>query len=154
MEQKQRNTDYESRNLTLGSPRCGRRSGKQLGRLLGATIFALAFVGKGWCQANVNEKLETAVLYVDTANGSDSNPGTSSLPLKTIGAGVGLAETNNKNNIGTRLIVNPGTYRESIQVQPPYQSTNMPITVQAATNGTVTISGAQQFTGWRPYAAN
>ena len=141
--------------MSAASPvRRSYRNKPWLTRLLGIAFLVLAPSLPGWCQANVNESLETAVLYVDTVNGNDSNPGTSSLPLKTIGAAVSSAETNNKNNIGTRVILNPGTYRESISIAPPYNSTSMPITVQAATNGTVTVSGAEQFMGWQPYAAN
>jgi hypothetical protein len=33
-------------------------------------------------QANINENLETATLYVDVINGNDSNPGTQQLPLQ------------------------------------------------------------------------
>jgi hypothetical protein len=109
---------------------------------------------RGWCQANVNESLETAVLYVNTATGSNSNPGTSGQPLQTIGAAVGLAEANNLNNIGTKVIVEAGTYRESITIAPPYQGSTIPLTVQAATGATVTVSGGQQFTGWQPYPPN
>ena len=40
-----------------------------------------------------------------------------SKPLKTIGAAASAAETNNQSSIGTKVIINPGTYRESIQAQ-------------------------------------
>ena len=107
-----------------------------------------------WSQANVNENLETAFIYVDTVKGSDKNPGTKSLPLKTIGAAVSLAETNNQNSVGSRVIINPGTYREVITVAPPHNSSTLPITFEAATDGTVYISGAQQYTGWKTYSGN
>lgn len=111
----------------------------------------------GWCQqygASVNESLEKAVLYVDTVNGNDSNPGTASQPLKTIGMAASLATTNNANNIGTRVIVNPGVYREVISLNSSPNMTNMPVTFEAAINGTVTLSGALQWTGWQPYSGN
>jgi len=107
-----------------------------------------------WGQANVNENLETAFIYVDTVKGSDNNPGTKSLPLKTIGASVSLAETNNQNSVGSRVIINPGTYRESVTVSPNHNSTSLPITFEAATNGTVFVSGAEQYTGWGTYSGN
>lgn len=121
--------------------------------LLAGAIFLTASV-RGWCQASVNEGLETAVLYVDTVNGSDSNPGTASQPLKTIGKSVSLAQTNNTNNIGTRVIINPGIYREVVSVAHTRKMTNMPITFEAAINGTVIVSGAQQWTNWQPYSGN
>ena len=112
-------------------------------------VSILALSGTAWCQAKINENLETAFVYVDAANGSDSNPGTASAPLKTVGAAVSLAETNNQNNIGSRVVINPGTYRESVSVAPLRKSTSMPITFQAAVDGTAYISGAQQYSGWR-----
>src|ERR1051326_87124 len=119
-----------------------------------ALISFLTVCSYAWCQANVNENLETAFIYVDTANGSDSNPGSVTRPLKTIGAAVTLAETNNVNNIGSRVIINPGVYRESLRVSPSYNSTSMPITFQAAIGGTAYVSGAQQYTGWQVDGGN
>ena len=107
-----------------------------------------------FCQANINEGLETAYIYVDAVKGSDSNPGTAALPLKTIGAAASMAVTNNKNSVGTRVTINPGTYRESISVNANSKSTNLPITFEAATNGTVVVSGADVWTGWQTYSQN
>jgi hypothetical protein len=116
-------------------------------------LFLLRSMAFG--QATVNESLETAVIYVDIANGSDSNPGTAALPLKTISAAVTIGQQNNKSNIGTKVIINPGTYRESVVIRPNFSGqTSMPMTLQAATNGTVFVSGAVQYTGWAPYAHN
>ena len=99
--------------------------------VLGAVIMAIfqsiyhrRHARGGVYQANVNEGIETAVIYVDAAKGSDSNPGTSSSPLQTISAGVNLAEKNNQGNIGSKVIINPGTYREAITVTPLYGSTS------------------------------
>jgi hypothetical protein len=87
-------------------------------------------------QANVNEGQESNFIYVDTVNGNNSNPGTQAEPLQTIGAAVALA-TAVAGTTGSRIIVNPGTYRESISfINAP--ANNLPIAVQAATNGTVT----------------
>jgi hypothetical protein len=63
--------------------------------LLGSTL--------AWSQATVNESEETATLWVDTSKGSDSNPGTQQLPLKTIGAAAALAFANNQASIGTKV---------------------------------------------------
>jgi hypothetical protein len=103
-------------------------------------------------QANVNEGQESNFIYVDTVNGNNSNPGTQAEPLQTIGAAVTLA-TAIAGTTGSRIIVNPGTYRESISfINAPANS--LPITVQAATNGTVTISGADVWTGWQAGGGN
>ena len=105
-------------------------------------------------QATVNEGLETAFLYVDGTSGSDSNSGSQSKPFKTIGKGASVAQTNNQNGIGTRVTINPGTYRESISLTHNKKDTNLPITFEAATNGTVVVSGATVYTGWAKYAEN
>ncbi|MFZ0732044.1 MAG: DUF1565 domain-containing protein [Candidatus Sulfotelmatobacter sp.] len=116
-----------------------------------ATLFWMSHFAFG--QANINEGLETAFLYVDP-NGSDSNSGSQSHPLKTIGKAASLAETNNQNGIGTRVTINPGTYRESITLNHNKKDTTMPITFEAATNGTVIVSGGTLYTGWAKYAEN
>src|ERR1017187_7751743 len=95
----------------------------------------------------VPENLETAFIYVDL-NGNDSNSGTQSQPLKTLQAAVTIAFKNNKNNIGTRVTVNPGTYRESAQYNAGTGNTTAPITFQALTNGTVILAGSDIYTGW------
>jgi hypothetical protein len=121
--------------------------------LLGV-LCSLGLPSMLWGQATINENLETAFVYVDTVNGSDSNPGTVTSPLKTIGAAVSMAETNNQNSVGTKVIINPGTYREAVTVSGSHKTTSLPITFQAAINGTVTVSGADVWTGWEPYSGN
>ncbi len=105
-------------------------------------------------QATVNESLETANVYVDGTTGSDTNPGTQSKPLKTIGAAVSMAATNNHNSIGTKVIIEAGTYRESISMTHSPKDTSLPITIEAATNGTVIVSGATVYTGFSQYSQN
>ena len=117
-----------------------------------STVLALSAVV--WAQANINESLETARIYVDGQRGSDSNPGTQQLPLKTIGAAAALAVTNNHAGIGTKVIINPGTYRESVALQFSPGDTTMPITFQAALPGTAILSGADVWTGWQPITSN
>jgi hypothetical protein len=121
-------------------------------------VFGLAVIlfAAQFClsQATVNESLETAYIYVDGTTGSDSNSGSQQSPLKTIGAASSLAETNNHNSVGSRITINPGTYRESIALNYSSRDTSLPITFEAATSGTVIVSGATVYTGWAKYAAN
>jgi len=117
-------------------------------------LLPVFLVANAFGQASVNESLETATLYVDTAKGSDSNPGTQSKPLKTIGAAASAAETNNQSSIGTKVIINPGTYRESVTLSKNNKDTSLPITFEAATNGTVIVSGATVYSGWGTYSQN
>src|SRR5947209_11677665 len=95
-------------------------------------LLSVFFVRNAAGQATVNEGLETATLYVDTVTGSDTNPGTKTKPLKTIGAAASAAETNNQNSIGTKVIINPGTYRETITLKKSNKDTSLPMTFEAA----------------------
>ena len=56
------------------------------------------------------------VAYVDSARGSDSNPGTSARPLKTIAKAAQMALANYQSNRTTQILIQPGTYRESISL--------------------------------------
>jgi hypothetical protein len=107
-----------------------------------------------FAQASVNEGLETAYLYVDAAKGSDSNSGSSSKPFKTIGKAASTAQSNNQGGIGTRVTINPGTYRESVKLTHNKKDTSLPITFEAATAGTVIWTGSTLYTGWAKYASN
>jgi hypothetical protein len=117
-----------------------------------AAVLFLSHLSFG--QANVNENLETAYIYVDGTTGSDSNSGSQSSPLKTIGAAASMAVTNNRNNVGSRVTINPGTYRESITLNYSPKDTSLPITFEAATKGTVIVNGATVYTGWAKYSSN
>jgi hypothetical protein len=122
--------------------------------LLCLALFLFIIRVDSFGQANVNENLETNFIYVDGTNGSDSNPGTQQLPLQTITAAAAAAVSENHNNIGSRILVNPGIYRESITLLGTSKETSMPITFQAVQSGTVFLSGAVQYTGWKQYGGN
>jgi hypothetical protein len=118
------------------------------------SLLPFFLLGSALGQANVNESLETANLYVNGATGNDTNPGTEASPLKTIGAAASLAITNNHNSIGTKITIESGTYRESISLSYGDKDTSLPITFEAAANATVIVSGATVYTGWSMYAEN
>lgn len=126
----------------------GARSGMIVGTAIGLLLFSATFA---WCQAAVDENKETSNLYVDVVHGSDSNAGTQQKPFQTLNKGVQTAATQSKKGIGTRVTVLPGTYREAIIVA---GSSTAPVTVEAATAGTVTVSGADVWTGWAAYSGN
>jgi hypothetical protein len=132
--------------------------GLMFGRKAGITFAVIALAGAfarmAGAQAVVNESLETATLYVDVVNGSDKNPGTQSEPFQTIRKSVLIAEYNNRNGIGTHVYINPGLYRENINLQGITLDTNLPETFEAVTPHTVLISGADQYTNWTPYSGN
>jgi hypothetical protein len=99
--------------------------------------------------SSIPENEETAFIYVDPNVGNDSNPGTQAKPLQTIQAAASLASQNNKKKIGTRVTLNPGTYRESVQYNAGGGNTTAPITFEAADNGTAILSGSDLYTDWK-----
>ena len=105
-----------------------------------ALCFAISFLAcnLAWSQAIIDESREKATLYVDAIKGSDSNPGTSQLPLKTVGAAATKAISNNQAGVGTKVIIRAGTYREGITMSFNTKDTTFPITFQAA--ATVEVS--------------
>jgi len=118
-------------------------------------VAAILFAGPfSFGQATVNEALETAFIWVDAVNGNDSNSGSQSSPLKTIGAAASIAETNKQNGVGTKVTINPGTYRESVTLSYNKKDTSLPITFEAETDGTVYWSGSTVYTGWTKYSEN
>jgi hypothetical protein len=126
----------------------------RVSKISASLLLLVLLCSSAWGQATVNENLESAFIYVDAKTGSDSNTGTKTQPLKTIGAAASMAVNNNHNGIGSRVIINSGTYRESFSVGNGSRSTNAPMTFEAATNGTVFVSGADVSTGWIPYSGN
>jgi hypothetical protein len=107
----------------------------------------LVFPGiRASAQAHVTEG-QTHYLYVDAKSGNDGHPGTKSSPLKTIQAAVNKADTNNEKNIATKIIVNSGVYRETVNID-AYRSTGATVTIQAAVTGKAIIDGANVLSGW------
>src|SRR6185437_14499158 len=83
-------------------------------------------------------------LYVDGQAGSDANPGTSVKPLKTIQAGVNKALSQNAAGVATVLSIKAGVYREAVTMGAT--RTSAPLTIEAATAGSVYIDGADVLT--------
>ena len=116
-------------------------------------VAALAFtavaitVHQAFAQASVVTG-QTTYIYVDANSGSDSNPGTESRPLKTIGVAISHAMTNNRSGVGSTIMINPGVYREMIRLAPTYGQTSANITFQAVTPGTAIVDAADVLTGW------
>src|SRR3954449_2202902 len=102
--------------------------------------------GRASAQANVIENQST-YLYVDAKAGSDNNSGAQSSPLKTVQAAIDKANILNQKNTGVKVIVNAGTYRESVNIG-NYKTTGATLTLQAAVAGTAVISRSDVLTGW------
>ncbi len=111
------------------------------------TLVVLASVipvNRIFAQATVSEN-EPVTIYV-SQSGSDANPGTSAKPYKTIQAAMNKAKAENNAGVGTRILIAPGVYRETIAFGST--KTTAPVTVQAQSNGTVYVDGADILTTW------
>jgi hypothetical protein len=84
----------------------------------------------------------------------DVASGTSISPLKTIQAAISKANANNQKKIGTKVVVQAGIYRESVNIDRISAMTSVPLTVEAATTGSVIISGSDVLSNWTPVPAN
>ena len=131
-------------------------------KFISAIFLASLAVGgaSARCQANITES-QTSAIYVDSQKGSDaavnamsstnlastSLVGTSVAPLQTIQAAVNLATLKNQQNIAAKIVVNPGIYRESINIGA--SQTTAALTIEASTTGTSVISGSDAITGWQ-----
>jgi hypothetical protein len=91
-------------------------------------------------------------LHVNGASpaAANSNDGSAGKPYKTIHAALQVALANKKNRIGTRVLIQPGLYRETILDEPGYGSpdtdTSAPLIIEAAVKGKVIVSGAADRT--------
>jgi len=110
------------------------------------TAILCVFADRASTQANVSESYSTYV-YVDANSGSDNNSGARGSPFQTIQAAVNQANALNQNGIGVKIIVNPGVYRETVNIG-NYLTTGATLALEAASPGTAAISGSDVLTGW------
>lgn len=115
-------------------------------------IVALLWVSHtlGW--AHLSDVWADQTVYVNGSHlqASDQNPGSQTLPFKTIAKAASVAVANNINQMGTKILISAGTYRENISLLKNGQETNAPITFEAL--GTVIVSGADVWGGWQKVA--
>jgi hypothetical protein len=103
----------------------------------------------------VDENAVSQNIYVNPAfaGASDSNPGTELLPVKTLKGAAKIINKNIKENIGTKVILYPGIYRERIQII-SNQKENAPLIFEAKESGSVIISGSDLWEDWQQYPQN
>ena len=105
--------------------------------------------------ANVDESRVQQTLYVDAANGDaadDDKHGTSEVPFATIAYACGVAERAKDANRGVKILIGPGTYRETAEIHPPATGkpdTDAPLVIEAAEHDQTVIDGADAE-GWTP----
>jgi hypothetical protein len=90
------------------------------------------------------------IVNVDNTNSksSDKNPGTSDLPLKTITAAAQLAMNNRIGGFSTRILINPGVYREQVKISSPNPRKDVSIIFEAKEPGKTIMSGSDIWTDW------
>ncbi len=115
------------------------------------TPLTLSFTVVAGSAANVSPAPSTEYnnleqIHVDVERGSDKNPGTAEAPLKTLNEGFERALSNRRSGKGTRVLLYPGTYRESID---RYYDSNGPlIVIESVVPGEAIISGSEVWTDW------
>jgi len=117
-------------------------------------LFTLLCAAFGWSQATIDETKESTHFYVDAVAGSDVFSGTAKTPFKTISRALDEANKNSRNGVATRVIVNPGIYREALNIGRTAGSHAAAMTLEAATAGSVVVSGADQWTGWSNWSGH
>jgi hypothetical protein len=91
------------------------------------------------------------VVHVDQGHpiANDRNDGTAAAPLKTIGEGVRRALEARRGRLSTRILVHPGTYRESLVLTGEDEATGASIVLQGAGEGAAIISGSDVWRQWQ-----
>jgi hypothetical protein len=114
-------------------------------------VVLLLFQHTPACAQTAAENVDQ-IVYVNPAHpqASDQNPGSQALPFKTIGRAAAAAIANNANQVGTKVLIAAGTYRESIALLKNGRETDAPIVFEAA--GEVIVSGSEVWTGWQKMA--
>ena len=126
-------------------------------RMLSFTALAMAGF-RAQTQVIANQ-VPSGTIYVDSQNGSDvvanvTTAGTATAPLQTIQSAISLANLRNQQQLGTTIVVNPGVYRESINIGSVSGQTAAPLVIQASTTGSTVISGSNVLTGWQPVSGH
>ena len=117
-------------------------------------IIGLLLLQHALACAQIAEERVDQILYVNIAHpqASDQNPGSQALPFKTISRAAAAAIANNASQVGTKVLIAAGTYRESIALLKNGRETDAPIVFEAA--GEVIVSGSDVWTGWQKVAGD
>ncbi len=113
--------------------------------------FDPSFETNLWAVATRSQWVTNQTLHVDTQSGqaADDNDGSEGHPLKTISRAVELSAP------GTRILVYPGTYRESVTIGAAQSGTELaPLVIEAKEPGSAVLSGSDVYTDWTHYVSN
>ena len=105
--------------------------------------------------ANVDESRVTRILYVDPAHpeaADDDKHGAADAPFATLGFACQAAARAKSANVGVKIVLATGTYREAAEIPAPEggkPDTDAPLVVEAAEREQAVIDGADSE-GWSP----
>jgi hypothetical protein len=118
----------------------------------------------------IDEADISVLLHVDPVSGDDeAGDGSSASPLRSIQKAVDIAATHNSAGRGVKILLQPGVYLESEPnhdvdfgsvVLSGYWTTSAPLIIEGAgwqpgrNTGDVTVTGAEEWTGWSAKDAN
>ena len=103
--------------------------------------------------ANVDESRVQNVYHVDVASAdaaNDDKHGSADAPFATINYACEAAARDQDKNIGAKVIIAPGVYRETVEIRPPAASSvnaDVPLIIESAERGQAVIDGADTE-GW------
>ncbi|MEM6551388.1 MAG: right-handed parallel beta-helix repeat-containing protein [Planctomycetota bacterium] len=105
--------------------------------------------------APVWEKGIERTIHLDPShpNATDTGTGTADAPFLTLTKAIEAADSSKTENVGTRLIIAPGEYREPVKLRRMARGTDTqaPLVIEAAESGTVFIMGSERWVdGWEP----
>lgn len=114
------------------------------------TRILLAIVAAMWLSSSLGAPgpFPEEVVHVAAASATSADAtGTQRSPYPTIGQGLEHALRNRRLGVATRILIQPGVYRESLAGAFP-ELGEAPISFDAAVSGTVVISGADVWSDW------
>jgi chitodextrinase len=96
--------------------------------------------------AAIDENKVESIIYVSQANGSDANQGeTREMAVKTIKKAISLANVKIAEGSGVKILIAPGTYRESLETITTTDALVAPLVIEGESSGKVIISGSDEF---------
>ena len=121
-------------------------------RWLAAMLVMLAAnAGAQVTGASIRETADI-LIHVDQRNSQarDTNAGTSTAPLRTIGEAAKRAIGNRWQRRSTKILIYPGIYRENVAIGSDAADTLAPsIVFEGKTPGEVIVSGSDKMTQWQ-----
>jgi hypothetical protein len=119
--------------------------------LVVAVLLALAGRGDASLVEARPQRPVEVILHVDQTlpGANDSNAGTAAASLKSIGEALRRAIHNRRAGRSTRIVVHPGTYRESIALSGDGKEAEASIVLEGADERGVVISGSDVWTQWQ-----